>query len=542
MDWLLDGVIISDEDRRGMMGRRVMSCVEIAAGTVVMRSAGVVQRSGTLWGDRQCGACLFARASLRCVRCRCVRYCSSACQRSHWERIHRRTCAFLPTWARLTAQWPPHIVDDIETALWVLVKINRDTDSACHSVRTMARLPTDFIRNEPRFTFLLSLLKQGVQLYNQHSPKNAIEESDKDLLTLLGQMEANNFSIWDHTLATHGMGVYPFGALLNHSCWPNCVVMYEGPELIQTIRTLRKVSVGEELCHSYLDLAANRAQRQTSLLERYGFVCTCLRCMQESTQPFDPFVAPLCLLCATLPAHDVDVHFAAQQTCTLDDGTVQKFLSSATHAYESGFALLEESPTSKSLLRAASLLSIAFILRRTILHDSNLDLLATRCALHRALVEVDLHTHPQEAPAPENARSAGHYASTIARSILAAYRRIYPPHHPLIGLHLHALASDLQRASDPKRLRLHRLSIHAEDRHFLDLCNAALQRSDRRDPDADQLSGRSLDLRFLETNAADGSLLTAKDALNEALASLTISHGANHSICTEIQELLRSYS
>ena len=75
--------------------------------------------------------------------------------------------------------------------------------------------------------------------------------------------------IWDDLIVSHGMGVYPLGAILNHSCKPNCVIYYH-PEtheqvrvwllshsltsrsLLQEFRCIEDIQVGEEICHSYI--------------------------------------------------------------------------------------------------------------------------------------------------------------------------------------------------------------------------------------------------------------------------------------------------
>ena len=42
----------------------------------------------------------------------------------------------------------------------------------------------------------------------------------------LCRFQCNNFGITDDLLLPIGAGVYPNGALLNHSCDPNCVITY----------------------------------------------------------------------------------------------------------------------------------------------------------------------------------------------------------------------------------------------------------------------------------------------------------------------------
>ena len=66
-------------------------------------------------------------------------------------------------------------------------------------------------------------------------------------------------------------------ALLNHSCAPNCVVIYITGDLLQ-VRAARDVAIGEELTIAYTDLALPTRIRSAALRGSYGFECDCSRC------------------------------------------------------------------------------------------------------------------------------------------------------------------------------------------------------------------------------------------------------------------------
>ena len=40
----------------------------------------------------------------------------------------------------------------------------------------------------------------------------------------------------------------------------------------------RDIKIGEEICDTYIDLFLNKKDRQTRLLNQYGFNCECNRC------------------------------------------------------------------------------------------------------------------------------------------------------------------------------------------------------------------------------------------------------------------------
>jgi len=137
--------------------------------------------------------------------------------------------------------------------------------------------------------------------------KNTVATPVTLLRTALA-FDVNDFNINSDLCVPQAAGVFPAGALLNHSCTPNCVPLYLTTEeavkalkfgntswgevpssasipgaslapLVLLFRTVREVGKGEELCHSYVDLALPRARRGDYLLKSYGFVCTCLACI-----------------------------------------------------------------------------------------------------------------------------------------------------------------------------------------------------------------------------------------------------------------------
>lgn len=107
--------------------------------------------------------------------------------------------------------------------------------------------------------------------------------------------QKNNFGIVNSLHSAVGEGVYPCAALLNHSCDPNCILRYEfgvpvvndcGDEeeglfhspILQII-ACKDIIAGEEMCHSYVDLALTTKARQSRLFETHGFICDCKRCV-----------------------------------------------------------------------------------------------------------------------------------------------------------------------------------------------------------------------------------------------------------------------
>ncbi|KAJ4386891.1 hypothetical protein N0V93_009790 [Gnomoniopsis smithogilvyi] len=60
-------------------------------------------------------------------------------------------------------------------------------------------------------------------------------------------------------------------SLMNHSCDPNVVTVFEGNRLC--VRSLRQIEAGEELVQCYTDETCDVLLRRKKLLEQYHFVC-----------------------------------------------------------------------------------------------------------------------------------------------------------------------------------------------------------------------------------------------------------------------------
>ncbi|CAD7970070.1 unnamed protein product [Amoebophrya sp. A25] len=139
------------------------------------------------------------------------------------------------------------------------------------------------------------------------------------------RFDRNNFAVigdqFSNPIAT---AVFPFVAMLNHSCEPNVVLKYdlvedarddverreEGQDqeddvnpskkaktkvstktnipsrprrarVLCTLVAIRDIEVGDEICHSYVDIGQDAGNRRMVLSERYGFDCDCARCQRD---------------------------------------------------------------------------------------------------------------------------------------------------------------------------------------------------------------------------------------------------------------------
>ncbi|XP_044147833.1 histone-lysine N-methyltransferase SMYD3 isoform X1 [Bufo gargarizans] len=93
------------------------------------------------------------------------------------------------------------------------------------------------------------------------------------------KLTCNSFTISDGEMQDVGVGLYPSMSLLNHSCDPNCVIVFEGTRL--HLRTVKEIPQGQELTISYIDVKMPSHMRQLQCQRQYCFTCDCDRCVSK---------------------------------------------------------------------------------------------------------------------------------------------------------------------------------------------------------------------------------------------------------------------
>uniref|UniRef100_A0A8D1DXD6 [histone H3]-lysine(4) N-trimethyltransferase n=1 Tax=Sus scrofa TaxID=9823 RepID=A0A8D1DXD6_PIG len=100
-----------------------------------------------------------------------------------------------------------------------------------------------------------------------------------NVFLLFLQVICNSFTICNAEMQEVGVGLYPSMSLLNHSCDPNCSIVFNGPHLL--LRAVRDIEAGEELTICYLDMLMTSEERRKQLRDQYCFECDCFRCQTQ---------------------------------------------------------------------------------------------------------------------------------------------------------------------------------------------------------------------------------------------------------------------
>ncbi|GBG24059.1 N-lysine methyltransferase SMYD2 [Hondaea fermentalgiana] len=255
------------EERPGK-GRCAVASVRIRRGEVVLSDPGVVLP--VLVHDRwhsHCWGCLRAlhgAKTARCARCKTARFCGKACQVAAWRSGHKLECS--PALQVIDTGADEVIATDaLLLARVLLADQRRDLDV----LQASPARPED-------------AMVAGLACSIIKAPHRSQEATE-----IWRKFDRNNFGVVDDLYTVIGAGVYPQGAILNHSCVPNCVLFYrrEPGRVVQEIRCLDEViEPGTELVHAYCDAVEPTSARQHKLMSTYGFSCTCELCSLPEDQ------------------------------------------------------------------------------------------------------------------------------------------------------------------------------------------------------------------------------------------------------------------
>lgn len=110
------------------------------------------------------------------------------------------------------------------------------------------------------------LLKDGHEKYLPELTKN-------QMILCYMKLKRNMFKF------NNSPGICFIGTRINHSCDPNVTYYKDDNKLV--FKTIKSINKDEELLESYINYDLPKSERQKLLLERYGFVCKCNKCMSE---------------------------------------------------------------------------------------------------------------------------------------------------------------------------------------------------------------------------------------------------------------------
>ncbi|KAK7941034.1 uncharacterized protein PG986_013421 [Apiospora aurea] len=223
-----------------------------------------------------------------CTGCKAIAYCSVACQKADWARVHKEECKVFRRAQTAAAGRPlPTPVRALAQMLLLTEKMESSTGLRLESHVQDFRRHINGGDGEPERLEGpswrdLELQAMGAVHYlgREASPQNvanALEAACKGHAR--SQLQVNSFSRLDPDAGQTGLYMHPGLAMANHSCTPSAFVQFIGRKAV--LRAYRSIQKGEEVTISYIACELHRSHRKRSLNERYHFQCSCPRCKDD---------------------------------------------------------------------------------------------------------------------------------------------------------------------------------------------------------------------------------------------------------------------
>lgn len=248
--------------------------------------------------------------------------------------------------------------------------------------------------------------------------------SIKEIAENFAKLACNAHTICDSELRPLGTGLYPVLSIINHSCLPNSVLVFDGKTAV--VRAVQPLPKGTEVLISYIEIAGSTMTRQKALKEQYYFTCTCPRCINLGQ--YDDIKESSILEgyrcrdggCNGFLLRDSDNKgFICQQCRVLWDREEIKKIASEVKLMSEKASM---SHSSGNNAEASAMYKMIEKLQLKLCHPFSLNLMRTRETIMKISMEL------------QDWREALIYCKLT----IPVYQRVYPGYHPLLGLQYYA--------------------------------------------------------------------------------------------------------
>ncbi|KAF3445707.1 hypothetical protein FNV43_RR10883 [Rhamnella rubrinervis] len=373
----------------------------------------VPNNSGIEW---RCDGCFSSSNLKKCSGCQVVWYCGSQCQKSEWK-LHRLECGAL---SKLDEDRRKSVTPSMRLMLKLYLRRKLELDgiipaTSLSSYKLVEALVAHMSDIDEKQLVLYAQMANLVSLILQWSDSNI-----KEIAENFSRLACNAHTICDSELRPLGTGLYPVISIINHSCLPNAVLVFEGRSAV--VHAVQHIPKDAEVLISYVETARSTMTRQKALKEQYFFTCKCPRCIKVGQ--FDDIQESATLEgykcknngCDGFLLRDSDDKEFICQQCGLfrSKEEIKKIASEIKSLSDK--ALMYE--TSHNYQEAISTYKTIEKLQRKLCHNFSISLIETREKLLKMLMEL------------EDWSEALHYC----RLTIPVYKRLYPGLHPLLGL------------------------------------------------------------------------------------------------------------
>ncbi|XP_032677020.1 histone-lysine N-methyltransferase SMYD3 isoform X2 [Odontomachus brunneus] len=253
--------------------------VTIKRGTTIFTSKPFAYVLTSKYNTIRCDNCLKSGKLSKCSGCQYVYYCDRNCQKESWL-IHKTECTNLK-------KISPRVVPDAARLMArIIIKLNQGgADEVSYYSKTNFRKFKDLMshysdikKDTKRMEHFTSLCGVLLEFLGETLMPNTAE-----LIGIYGRICINSFNILDLNMNSIGVGIYLGASMIDHSCKPNAVVVFEGTTII--VRTLVDLPFLDwsQMKISYVDLLNSNKDRREELHNLYYFWCNCEKCKQADS-------------------------------------------------------------------------------------------------------------------------------------------------------------------------------------------------------------------------------------------------------------------
>ncbi|KDP32756.1 hypothetical protein JCGZ_12048 [Jatropha curcas] len=397
-------------------GRCLFTTKDFYPGEVIISQEPYVCVPNNSSTESRCDGCFTSVNLKKCSACQVVWYCGSKCQKLEWK-LHRLECEVL---SKLDKDRRKSVTPSVR--LMVKLYLRRKLQNN----KTLSATATDnYNLVEMLVAHMKDIDEKQLLLYAQMANLvNLILQwpdiNIKEIAENFSKLACNAHTICDSELRPLGTGLYPVVSIINHSCLPNAVLVFEGR--LAVVRAVQHIPKGAEVVISYIETAGSTMTRQKALKQQYFFTCTCSRCIKVGQQDD---VRESAILegyrckddrCIGFLLRDSDDKGFACQQCGLHRSKEEVKKIAAEIQATSDKA--SKSVSSGNLQEAISMYKTVEKLQRKLCHPFSISLMQTREKLLKMLMEL------------EDWREALSYCKLT----IPVYQSVYPQFHPLLGL------------------------------------------------------------------------------------------------------------
>ncbi|XP_059631874.1 histone-lysine N-methyltransferase ASHR1 isoform X3 [Cornus florida] len=362
-------------------GRCFFTTRDFSPGEVIVSEEPYVSVPNRTSVDLRCDGCFMSSNLKKCSACQAVWYCGSTCQRSDWK-LHRLECQAL-------SKLDKNRLKSLTPSIRLMVKLY--LRRKLQSEKIIPATATDnYNLVEALVSHMSDVDEKQLVLYAQMANLVSLilqwpEINIKEIAENFSKLACNAHTICDSELRPLGTGLYPIVSIINHSCLPNSVLVFEGK--LAVVRAVQHIPKGTEGQHEDI--------QESAILEGYG--CKSNGCYGFLLRDLDGrgFICQQC----GLVRDKEEIKKIASEVISMSD--------QASMSLSSGYNM-----------EAIRMYKMIEKLQQKLYHPFSINLMRTQETLVRILMEVQDWKE----------------ALAYCRLTIPVYQRVYPGFHPLLGL------------------------------------------------------------------------------------------------------------